>query len=166
MPCLDGGRWMSTTLVSDVFNAEPRIVISSESEYSHKSFLATKPECLSSTGVSRHWARVFSQKIWAVTLPFLADVEQEAGHLSVGLGFPEVEFVAIVLAQRLWIDAGNPRNIRLRECRRPPSPRPGGVERDLACVRDGPFICRRCRRAQWRHQQTTCRRSQASPLLL
>jgi hypothetical protein len=42
---------------------------SSSSDNSLGSFLAIEPECLSSSGVSRRRARVFSQKICAVTLP-------------------------------------------------------------------------------------------------
>jgi hypothetical protein len=41
----------------------------------------------------------------------LGRVEQEAGHLGIGLGLAEVEFVAVILAQRLGIDTDYPRDV-------------------------------------------------------
>ena len=41
-------------------------------------------------------------------------VEQEARHLGVGLGLAEIQFVPVVLAQRLRIDADHGRDVRLR----------------------------------------------------
>src|SRR3954451_18534064 len=49
--------------------------IVSASEYSKRSFLPIEPKCFSSTGGSRHFARVLSQNICAFTLPFFSELK-------------------------------------------------------------------------------------------
>src|SRR5947207_11676240 len=86
---------------------------SSASGSSLRSFFAIEPECFSSTGDSRHFARVLSQKICAVTLPFLAALNRKPATCAFGLGLTKVELIAIVLAQSLRIYADHPGDIVL-----------------------------------------------------
>ena len=61
------------------------MLINSSSDNSLRSFLAIEPECLSSTGVSRHLARVLSQKICAVTFPFFAALNKNPATCALAL---------------------------------------------------------------------------------
>ena len=54
-----------------------------------------------------------------MTLPLRAGIEQEARDLGVGLGLAEIEFLPVVLAQRLGIDAEHGRDIGLRNAGSP-----------------------------------------------
>ena len=55
---------------------------------SDTSRVAIEPECRSSTGVSRHRARVFSQKICAVTLPLRAELNRKPATWALALVSP------------------------------------------------------------------------------
>src|SRR5450631_3549239 len=45
----------------------------------------------------------------------LGSIEEKAGHLGIGLGFPKIEFLTVVFTQRLRIDPNHPGNIGFRD---------------------------------------------------